>query len=199
MLVEIEEDLPEYLIHDCMRHLDRGIILTHPSVNIPGVARLSADPTRPLPWTRYSDPAGLSSPVRIDDRKPNRFPTTPVDETDSIQSKLEVQLDPSESSDPIILESITEMLGRNEDWANSIEAEHPEASLIATPPGLRWHRWKRIGERVDIKWLAMIRLEDIPEYEVHILMDQTTPELQTAYSEQFSQVISENPNFAFDV
>lgn len=199
MLVEIEEDLPEYLIHDCMRHLDRGIILIHPSVNIQGVARLSADPTRPLPWARYSDPAGLSSSVHIGHGKPNRFPTTPIDETDAIQSKLEVQLDSSESSDPIILESIAEMLGRNEDWANSIEAEHPEASLIATPPGLRWHRWKRIGNRVHIKWLAMIRLEDIPEYEVHELMDQTTPDLQTAYSEQFSQVISENPNFAFDV
>ncbi|MAV95189.1 MAG: hypothetical protein CMA31_05835 [Euryarchaeota archaeon] len=199
MRVEIEEDLPEYLIHDCMRHLDRGIIQIDPSVNIPGVARLSADSTRPLPWTRYSDPAGLSSPVRIDDGKRNRFPTTQIDEIGPIQSKLEVQLDSSESSDPIILESISEMLGQNEDWANSIEAEHPEASLIATPPGLRWHRWKRIGDRVHIKWLAMIRLEDMPEYEVHELMNQTTPDLQTAYSEQFSQIISENPNFAFDV
>ena len=199
MLVEIEEDLPEHLIHDCMRNLGRGIILTHPSANIPGVARLSADPTRPLPWTRYCDPAGLSSPVRIDDGKPNRFSTTPMDEIDSIQSKLDVQLDSSESSDPIILKSITEMLGRNEDWANSIEAEHPEASLIATPPSLRWHRWKRIGNRVHVKWLAMIRLEDMPEYEVHELMNQTTVDLQTAYSEQFSEIISENPNFAFDV
>ena len=199
MLIEIEEDLPEYLIHDCMRYLDRGIILIHPSVDIPGVARLSTDPTRPLPWARYSDPAGLSSPVRIDDGKPNRVSTTPMDEIDSIQSKLEVQLDSLESSDPIILESITEMLGRNEDWANSIEAEHPEASLIATPPGLRWHRWKRIRDKVHIKWLAMIRLEDMPEYEVHELMNQTTPDLQTAYSEQFSQIISENPDFAFDV
>ena len=49
-----------------------------------------------------------------------------MDEIDSIQSKLEVQLDSLESSDPIILESISEMLGRNEDWANSIEAEHPK-------------------------------------------------------------------------
>ena len=45
----------------------------------------------------------------------------------------------------------------------------------------------------------MIRLEDMPEYEVHELMNQTTPDLQTAYSEQFSQIISENPDFAFDV
>ncbi len=199
MLVEIEEDLPEHLIHDCMRNLDRGIILTHPSANAPGVARLSSDPMRPLPWTRYSDPIGLSSPLRIDDRKPNRFTTTPIAEIDSIQSKLDVQLDSSESTDPIIVKSITEMLGRNEDWANSIEAEHPEASLIATPPGLRWHRWKRIGNRLHIKWLAMIRLEDMPEYEIHELMNQTTVDLQTAYSEQFSEIISENPNFAFDV
>lgn len=199
MFVEIEEDLPEHLIYDCMRHLDRGIILTHPLADVPGVARLSADPVRPLPWTRYSDPAGLSSPVRIDDGKPNQLSSIPINEIESIQSRLEVQLDTSESSDPIILKSIVEMLGRDEDWANLIEAEHPVASLIATPPGLRWHRWKRIRDRVHIKWLAMIRLEDMPEYEVHELMNQTNVDMQSSYSEQFREIISENPSFAFDV
>ena len=199
MLVEIEEDLPEYLIHDCMRRLDRGIILTHTSADVPGVARLSTDPTRPLPWARYLDPAGLSTPVRIDDKKPNQFSNNSFDEIDSIQSKIDVPLNPSESSDPIIVKSINEMLGQDEDWANSIEKEHPEASLIATPPSLRWHRWKRIVDRVHTKWLAMIRLEDMPEYEVHELMNQTTADLQKAYSCQFSEIISSNPNFAFDV
>ena len=199
MLVEIEEDLPEHLIHDCMRNLDRALILTHPSVDIPGVARLSNDPVRPLPWTRYSDPIGLHSPVCIDDGKPNQSNNMLIDQLDSVQSRLEVQLNSSESSDPVIQKSITEMLGRHEDWANLIETEHPEASLIATPPGLRWHRWKRIRDRVHIKWLAMIRLEDMPEHEIHELISQTPVDLQKTYSEQFSEIMAKNPNFAFDV
>ena len=45
----------------------------------------------------------------------------------------------------------------------------------------------------------MIRLEDMPEYEIHELMNQTNVDMQSSYSEQFRKIISENPTFAFDV
>ena len=80
-----------------------------------------------------------------------------------------------------------------------VESDHPEAALIATPRKMRWNRWKRIKGRVDQKWMDLVALEDVQESELHEFIDISDKRKLPLYSEKFSIMVKDRPDFPYEV
>ena len=197
--VEISEDIPEYVFKEFMRSVDKGIVFVKSSFEVAGIARLSSDPSRPLPWARYTDPSGIGTRLSIQSGKLNvammnspQFDVNPHD-------RMPVKLSEDEASNHIIQLALNEKHEQDEEWANIVESEHPIAALIATPRKYRWKRWKRIKGRIDGKWMHLLEIEDIPTPQLYEFIENSDVDRYRDFSMKFSNMVKSNPNFAFEV
>ena len=154
--IEVGDDIPEYMFKQLLRNSVRRIIFSNSGYQAQGVAKLSSDTTRPLPWARYTDQNGIETPVRIDDTKLSVAVVDSNPKNEQLYSSLPVELTVSELKDEYISIALNEKNEQDDYWANLVESDHPEAALIATPRKMRWNRWKRIKGRVDQKWMDLV-------------------------------------------
>ena len=110
-----------------------------------------------------------------------------------------MELTVSEVEDEYISLALNEKNEQDDYWANLVESEHPEAALIATPSKMRWNRWKRIKGRVDQKWMDLVRFDDVPDSELHEFIKISDKRKLPIYSEKFSTMVKDNPNFPYEV
>ena len=197
--IEVGDDIPEYMFRQLLRNSVRRIIFSNSGYQAQGVAKLSSDTTRPLPWARYTDQNGIETPVRIDDTKLSVAVVDSNPKNEQLYSSLPVELTVSELKDEYISIALNEKNEQDDHWANLVESDHPEAALIATPRKMRWNRWKRIKGRVDQKWMDLVALEDVQESELHEFIDISDKRKLPLYSEKFSIMVKDRPDFPYEV
>lgn len=197
--IEVGDDIPEYMFKQLLRNSERRIIFSSNEYKAQGVAKLSSDTTRPLPWARYTDQNGIETPIRIDDTKLSVAMVDSNPRKEPSSSSLSVELTVSEVEDEYISLALNEKNEQDDYWANLVESEHPEAALIATPRKMRWNRWKRIKGRVDQKWMDLVRFEDVPDSELHEFINISDKRKLPLFSEKFSTMVKDNPNFPYEV
>ena len=197
--IEVGDDIPEYMFRQLLRNSVRRIIFSNSGYQAQGVAKLSSDTTRPLPWARYTDQNGIETPVRIDDTKLSVAVVDSNPKNEQLYSSLPVELTVSELKDEYISIALNEKNEQDDHWANLVESDHPEAALIATPRKMRWNRWKRIKGRVDQKWMDIVALEDVQVSELHEFINISDKRKLPLYSEKFSVMVKDRPDFPYEV
>ena len=197
--IEVGDDIPEYMFKQLLRNSVRRIIFSNSGYQAQGVAKLSSDTTRPLPWARYTDQNGIETPVRIDDTKLSVAVVDSNPKNEQLYSSLPVELTVSELKDEYISIALNEKNEQDDYWANLVESDHPEAALIATPRKMRWNRWKRIKGRVDQKWMDLVALEDVQVSELHEFINISDKRKLPLYSEKFSIMVKDRPDFPYEV